>query len=394
MLTADGGRSSSVVIYLATLGDVHAAHLTVAGRPLVFRAVAGAVRAGASRVLVPAAFKRLLEPALASAPRVARAIEWIENETTPPPPHAAVLVPATAVLGTGAVAAMMAAPSPAVHQAAREAGTPIVAAPGQLLASLWSALAIGAPVGDALDKALTEPAITVVHEPSLVHPVHDDASAAAGERRLYTTLGSAIDTRLDTVFHRRFSRLVSRVAVALAIRPNTITVTSLIVGLVGAWSFWRATPAEAVAGLVLYAIAVIIDHADGEVARLTLTESAIGEWLDIGADTVVHVCVVLALGATSAAMTGQGAGLGVVAALGVIASAAVAKLWPGLAMPDRLGTAISGLGSRDGFYAMLLAFVLARSVAPATLPWLMIVVAAGSHAYWVGRLLYRLIRGA
>jgi hypothetical protein len=106
------------------------------------------------------------------------------------------------------------------------------------------------------------------------------------------------------------------------------------------------------------------------------------------------VCVVLALGATSAAMTGQGAGLGVVAALGVIASAAVAKLWPGLAMPDRLGTAISGLGSRDGFYAMLLAFVLARSVAPATLPWLMIVVAAGSHAYWVGRLLYRLIRGA
>ncbi len=205
----------------------------------------------------------------------------------------------------------------------------------------------------------------MVREPSLVHPVHDEASAAAGERRLYATLGSAIDTRLDTMFHRRFSRLVSRLAVAFGLRPNTITVASLVVGLAAAWTFWRATPVEAVVGLVLYALAVILDHADGEVARLTLTESAIGEWLDISADTMIHVAVVLALGATSAAVAGQGIGLGIVSALGVIASAAVAKLWPGLAMPDRVGLAISNLGSRDGFYAMLLALhprarVLAR----------------------------------
>jgi phosphatidylglycerophosphate synthase len=223
--------------------------------------------------------------------------------------------------------------------------------------------------------------------------VRDAASAASGERRLYTTLGSAIDTRLDTVFHRRFSRRVSRLAVACGIRPNTISLASLLVGLLAAWAFWRASALDALVGFVLYAIAVIIDHADGEVARLTLTESAIGEWLDIAVDTVVHAAVVIALGVTSASVTGQGLGLGVLAAVGVIASAAVAKAWPGLAMPDRVGAAIVGLGSRDGFYAMLVAFIAARAWWPEVLPWLMIVVAVGTHAYWVGRALYRLTRG-
>jgi phosphatidylglycerophosphate synthase len=382
----------SVVIYLAAPADLTAAQLPVAGRPVVFRAVAVAVRAGASRVFVPALFRDLLSPALASAPRVARAVEWLGGAT--PAPGDAVLVPATAVIGVGAVAAMRAARPPAAHQGARDVRAPIVTAPAPLVASLWSALAAGAPIGPALDEALADPTMTLVREPSLVHLIRDPASAAIGERRLYTTLGSAIDTRLDTVFHRRFSRLVSRLAVGFGITPNTITVASLLVGLAAASAFWRATPIDAVVGLILYAIAVILDHADGEVARLTLTESALGEWLDIAVDTIIHVAVVLALGVTSAAVTGHGAGLGMLAALGVIASSAVAKAWPGLAMPDRVGTALSGLGSRDGFYAMLLAFILARAAWPAALPWLMVVVAGGSHAYWVGRLLYRLIRGA
>jgi phosphatidylglycerophosphate synthase len=384
--------TADAVIYVPTAHDADAAQLPVAGRPIVFRAVAGAVRAGAGRVLVPSRFRDPLTPALASAPRVARAVAWL-TETTPPPTRA-ILVPATAVIGVGALAAMLTAPPPATHQGARVAGVPLVAAPAALLASLWSAISAGAPLGAPLEKALADPALTVVQERSLVHAVRDLASADAGERRLYATLGSAIDTRFDTVFHRRFSRLVSRAAVTLGITPNTITVASLLVGLLAAWAFWRATPPGAVLGLVIYALAVILDHADGEVARLTLTESAIGEWLDIAADTVTHAAVVVALGVTSASLTGYGTMLGVIAALGVLASAAVAKAWPGLAMPDRVGTAIAGLGSRDGFYAMLAAFIAARALWPESLPWLMIVVAAGSHAYWVGRVAYRLTRGA
>jgi phosphatidylglycerophosphate synthase len=380
------------VIYLASPADLDAAQLTIAGRPVVFRAIAGAVRAGACRVFVPARFQELLGPALAAAPRVARAVEWLTAAA--PPPAAALLVPATAVVGAGAIATMLATPPPTVHDGSRKAGVPLVVASAALPGSLWRALASGAPVGVMLDKELANPSMETVRESSLVHAVRDRHSALAGERQLYATLGSAIDTRFDAVFHRRFSRVISRAAVALGVTANPITVASLLVGLLAAWAFWRATPGEALAGLVLYAIAVILDHADGEVARLTLTESALGEWLDIAADTIIHVAVVLALGVTSAALTGWGAELGLLAAAGVIASATVAKAWSGVAMPDRIGAAIAGLGSRDGFYAMLVAFILARALWPAALPWLMIVVAGGSHAYWVGRMLYRLTRGA
>ena len=354
--------------------------------------MAGAVRSGASRVLVPSGFRALLEPALGAAPRVARAVVWLDATT--PPPGSAILVPVGAVLGVPVIATVLDARAPAVHASAREAGVPVVSAPTPLVTALWPALAAGAPVAETLEKALADPSMIALHEPSLVHPVTDAASAALAELRLYATLGSAIDTRLDVAFHRRYSRLVSRLAVGFGITPNAITIGSLVIGLAAAWTFWHATPLAAVAGLVLYAIAVILDHADGEVARLTLTESAIGEWLDIVADTTIYAAIVLALGASSAHLTGRGASLGALAAIGMIASAAVAKAWPSLAMPDRVGTMLSQLGSRDGFYAMLLGFIAARAVWPAALPELMIVVAAGSHAYWVGRVLYRLTRGA
>ena len=351
------------------------------------------MRAGAVHVLVPSALRPVLEPALRGAPRVARAIVWID--ATAVAPKTAVLVPVAAVLGPAAIAALFAARPPAVHAEAAQTATPLVAAPASLIAALWPALTSGQPLDPVLEQALRDLGrLAVVADGSLVHPVTDASAAAVGERRLYATLGSAIDTRLDTLFHRRFSRIVSRFAVRLGIVPNVITVASLLCGLAAAWLFWGATPLGAVGGLVVYALAVILDHADGEVARLTLTESAVGEWLDIVADTAVHAGVVLALSATSAELTGSGTALGVLAAIGMIASAAVAKAWPGLAMPDRIGAFFSRLGSRDGFYAMLIAFVIARAAWPEALPGLMIVVAAGSHAYWVGRALYRLTRGA
>ena len=42
----------------------------------------------------------------------------------------------------------------------------------------------------------------------------------------------------------------------------------------------------------------------------------------------------------------------------------------------------------------VVAFIAALAVAPLALPWLMVVVAGGAHAYWVSRLLYRITRGA
>jgi phosphatidylglycerophosphate synthase len=208
--------------------------------------------------------------------------------------------------------------------------------------------------------------------------------------RLSGDLGTPIDTRLDTLFHRRLSRPLTRLALGLGLSANQVSLASLLVGLGAVWAFWHATPRRALAGLALYAVAVVLDHSDGEVARLTHSESRLGEWLDLTSDTVIHALLVLAMGVTAQAGPGRaGLGLGTLAASGVVVSAIVAKTSPRSAAAG-VGGLLDALGNRDGFYVMLVLFILALTVAPALLPILMIVVAAGSHAYWVTRLTYRL----
>jgi hypothetical protein len=41
---------------------------------------------------------------------------------------------------------------------------------------------------------------------------------------------------------------------------------------------------------------------------------------------------------------------------------------------------------------MLLLFITALAIGPAALPWLMIIVALGSHAYWLARATYTVRR--
>jgi hypothetical protein len=120
------------------------------------------------------------------------------------------------------------------------------------------------------------------------------------------------------------------------------------------------------------------------VARLTLAESRVGEWLDTVGDTLVHALTVVAMGVTSETLTGVGLGLGIVGAAGIMASAFVAKWWPPRGTGG-MGGAVEDFGSRDGFYALLLIFIALRTFAPWLLPALMVIVMLGSNAYWVIR---------
>ena len=59
--------------------------------------------------------------------------------------------------------------------------------------------------------------------------------------------------------------------------------------------------ASAFAGVFLYALACIVDHADGELARLTFQESRIGANLDWTIDTLIHAGLVLGIGVSDTA---------------------------------------------------------------------------------------------
>lgn len=370
---------TDATLYLATAADASSALLRVAGRPVAFRAVHAAVRAGCRRVAVPASFRGTeVERAIAGSPTDLAATVWLDGETAPPR-GPSLLVPAAALV-TLADLRRLARGEPATVLPPH-ASAPVVAADADLTRALWTDIHQERPLAPSLQPLLEGRAARRAAADWYVH-VTSVREAREAESLLYRGLGSPVDTPLDTAFHRRLSRPITRLAIALGITANQVSVLSLLVGFTAVWCFWGATPTSAALGLLLYALSVVLDHCDGEVARLTLTESRLGEWLDMASDTVIHALVVLAMG-----MTAGSVGLAVLAAVGVVVSAVLAKTSPRSA--GGVGGVLDAVGSRDGFYGMLVAYVLALTVFPAGLPLLMIVVTAGSHAYWLTRLGHR-----
>jgi len=374
------------VLYLSRPEDAVAALLPVANRPVAFRALMTAVRAGVRHVDVPTMFRGTdLERAIEASPAARTAVVWLDGDR-PAPNEPILLMPAAAIASRSAVAAMLARAATAILAESGNGDAPIVVASPSLVRSLWKEIAAGGTVGAALRRDI-EAGEARVAPGSGYRRVLTAETARQADALVYATLGTSIDTRLDTLVHRRLSRPLSRLAVAWGVTPNHVSVASLMVGLGAAWCFGRGAPGSAVIGFVLFVVAVVLDHVDGEVARITLTETTFGEWLDVAADTFVHAALVVAMGvAAQRAAGGGGAVFGVVAAVGIVISATLAKTWPTSA--GGIGGLFQGLSNRDGFYAVLAAFVLALTLAPALLPLLMIVVAAGSHAYWLGRVAY------
>jgi phosphatidylglycerophosphate synthase len=370
-------------LYLARAEDARAAIRAVAGRPLAFRMIMAAVRAGCPRVFVPAGLRDTpVGRAVRAVPEASRAVAWLDARSAPPGPL--LLLPAAALVPPAALTPLLAAPPPLRVRASHNGNAPVLTVTEATAQALWPALAAGRPVADDLRRA--QPASAVRDsEPGWYARIAAAEGPVALERQLLANLGSPIDTRLDRALHRRLSRPLTRLAIAAGVGPNAITLASLVLGLAAAWAFWQARPALAGLGLVLYAAAVVLDHADGEVARVTFTTSPFGAWLDVGVDTAVHGTLVIAMGAAAGAVAGGGASiLGVVAALGFAGSAAMVKTSPPTPGPG-VGGLLDALSNRDGFYALLLLFIAALTAWPASLPILMAVVAVASHAFWLGR---------
>jgi phosphatidylglycerophosphate synthase len=374
----------TAVLYLSRVEDVRAAIRPVAGRPLAFRMIMAAVRAGCPRVLVPACLRDTpVGRAVQSMPEASRAVSWLDARREPPGPL--LLLPAAALVPPAALVPLLAAPPPLRVRASHNGDAPVLTVPEEAARMLWPSLVAGRPVAADLRRA--QPSLDVRDSEAGWYARIAPSEGPVGlERQLLAGLGSPIDTRLDRALHRRLSRPITRLAIACGIGPNAITLASLLLGLASAWAFWQAEPALAVLGLALYAAAVVLDHADGEVARVTFTTSPFGAWLDVGVDTAVHAALVIALGAAAQAVAGGGSAiLGAIAALGVAGSAAMVKTSPPAPGPG-VGGLLDALSNRDGFYAMLLLFIAGLIAWPAALPVLMAVVAIASHAFWLGRL--------
>jgi len=96
----------------------------------------------------------------------------------------------------------------------------------------------------------------------------------------------ADDGFYSTFVLRKLSRKVSMLAVKRGWTPNQITVTSLILALVVSGFFATGWWPLMIVGAIGVQASIIIDCADGEVARFTGVSSQFGAWLDAATDRI------------------------------------------------------------------------------------------------------------
>lgn len=151
------------------------------------------------------------------------------------------------------------------------------------------------PIGRWLQQAESEGrlrTITADGDPARwCQPVRNAADVAQAERRLFLSLKGEFEGFVDRYFNRKLSRWFTRGFLAFGLSPNAITMVATAIGLVAAAGFGLGTYVAGVAAALLFQLAAVVDCCDGEVARLTFTESPFGAWLDIAMDNVVHMAI-------------------------------------------------------------------------------------------------------
>jgi 1L-myo-inositol 1-phosphate cytidylyltransferase / CDP-L-myo-inositol myo-inositolphosphotransferase len=398
------------LLYLPDAAADQLAATPVAGRTLAVRVMVAALRAGASRMAVPAVLRDpAVDRALQRMPELASALEWLDAGQPVPaddPVAHLLLLPASALIHATVLEDLLAAPAgrPVVLAASADGLAPVALLPAGAAAAaepdalwptaLWKDAAAGRPIGLALSHWLREAGAVPRAAAGPYVDVRDATDLRRAETALDATLSIPADSGMDRYLHRRGSRWITRLLVRTDLTPNHVSLASLAIGLGAIWCFWRSTPTSAFVGVVLYALACIVDHADGELARLTFQESHFGASLDWTIDTIIHAGIVLGIGVTAGGPVMLTVGL--VGAAGVTLSAVFARYLPHeIEIGPTVGGVLRNIANRDLFYLLLLGAATLRLLTHGAVGVAAVVVAVGSQAYWVGCLarIRRLGRG-
>jgi phosphatidylglycerophosphate synthase len=146
-----------------------------------------------------------------------------------------------------------------------------------------------------IDRAAAEGGLRTLSlppdSPCWLQPVRGPAEAGRAERRLLTALASPFEGFVDRYFNRRFSAPLTRLFLRIGLPANAVTVLATLIGLLAATVIARGSYMAGIVGALLFQLAAVVDCCDGEIARLTFTESKLGERLDLWGDNLVHVAV-------------------------------------------------------------------------------------------------------
>jgi archaetidylinositol phosphate synthase len=153
------------------------------------------------------------------------------------------------------------------------------------------------------------------------------------------------DASMSPPWDQRLAHALMRPLAATRVTPNQITTLSLVVGWVAAWLYASGGAAVHMGGLC-FMVAFWLDHADGELARMTRRTSSIGHYYDLAAGAVVLIALFIGIGIglRDGALGAWSIGLGVAAG---VATAVIFALR--MQLERRAGKAASRQPSLLGF---------------------------------------------
>jgi len=127
----------------------------------------------------------------------------------------------------------------------------------------------------------------------------DDAARRRAEWAVIRRMNKSFEGPVDALINWRFSMRITRVLAqrSLAVTPNHVTITAILVGLAAVWLASRAGYARFALAGVLLEVNSILDSCDGELARLRFQYSKLGQWLDNLSDDLVDNLFIVAVGA-------------------------------------------------------------------------------------------------
>jgi phosphatidylglycerophosphate synthase len=149
----------------------------------------------------------------------------------------------------------------------------------------------------ALHDRFAPAAERTIHGEISRHPATTPAERKAAVKMLLRILTKADeDSPVSKYIYRPVSKPITRLLLHTAITPNQVTIIVGIIGLLGC--VLTALPGQAmlVWGAALVFASGILDGCDGEIARLKITSSPLGAWLDTIVDEITSVAYFIAIG--------------------------------------------------------------------------------------------------
>lgn len=338
--------------------DERTSHLKIAALTLLDRLVVAVHRGGAGPITIVC---RSRPPELKRTEALGIPVRLLE---TTPGIHEPTLMASTALLVQAAD----------VRELLRTGGRLTTKDGTPLLIGVLNSLEL--PLGQALIPLRAWPTKAGAHR------VTDATSARIAERALWASLSSSADGLVDKVFNRPCGRPLSKLLIHTPATPNSVSVTSILIGLVAAWFFAKGDQPSTILAALLFQLSAIVDCVDGELARIVFKESSLGKWLDLVGDQIVHVSIfaAIAIGLIRTGQTTVGHWLGLSAVFGAIASFAVVVR--GMRNPSGnrgrlLQKLIDSATNRD-FSVLVLILACFHS-----LDWFLWFSAIGSHVFWI-----------